>query len=144
MPVWDRAEKAAAASRLSVSQLASAALRRYLPILEQNSQSYETITVEMRNDDGRRWSEGFRGRWLIPPDDDNRGAEDAGACYGIALTAKGQIAVYCYHVNDRWPPRLDVYDNLDDAQSEDHGLPEELIAAAGGELGEQRVIWRDI
>jgi hypothetical protein len=37
-----------------------------------------------------------------------------------------------------------VYDNLDDAQSEDHGLPEELIAAAGGELGEQRVIWRDI
>lgn len=102
------------------------------------------VTVDMRDDNGREWSEAFAGRWLVEPGDDNRGTEDAGACYGIALTAKGRIAVYAYHVNDRWAPALQVYDTLDEAEADITGLPKELVAAASSEMGQQRIVWRDI
>lgn len=104
------------------------------------------IVVNMWDAAGRVWIEGFRGRWLIEPADDNRGTIDAGACYGIALTVKGKIAVYAYHVNDKWPPVLEVFDSLDEAAAEVQGMPDELIASAAAEMGQRRIvwIWRDI
>jgi hypothetical protein len=86
---------------------------------------------------------GFTGRWLVEPDPDStRGGNDAGAYWGVALTQRGRIAVYVAHVNERWPASLNDYDSLDAAANAD--VPEEIIALAASELGETRVIWRDI
>jgi len=120
------------------------AARSYLDAIYQNTGKVGEITVNMRDDDGREWTEAFRGRWLVEPGDDNRGTDDAGACYGIALTAKGKIAVYAYHVNDKWPPALEVFGSLDEAGAAVHGLPDKLIASAAAEMGQQRIVWRDI
>ncbi|MGE5155893.1 MAG: hypothetical protein ACM3JP_00155, partial [Betaproteobacteria bacterium] len=59
---------------------------------------------------------GFRGRWLVEPDvHQSRSVQDKvdkAAYWGVALTARGRIAVYVAHANDRWPARLDDYDSL--------------------------------
>jgi len=138
--IWERAEKAADRARQPISQLVTGLLRNHL---EQLETADDEITVDMRDKDGREWTEAFRGQWLIKPNDDNRFGSDAGACYGIAQTAKGKIAVYQYHVNDGWPPGLHVYDDLDEAQ-EELGLDDESIAAAASAMGQRRVIRRDI
>jgi hypothetical protein len=86
---------------------------------------------------------GFTGRWLVEPDlDETRAGNDAGAYWGIALTRRGRIAVYTAHVNERWPASLSDYDSLNAAADDD--VPEEIIARAAAELGETRVLWRDI
>ena len=88
---------------------------------------------------------GFTGRWLVDPDsDETRTAEpgyDAGAYWGIALTRRGRIAVYTAHCNDGWPAHLEDYDSLDQAANH---VPADIIAMAARELGEERVLWRDI
>jgi len=92
-----------------------------------------------------RLTVGFTGRWLVDPDaDDTRTAEpgyDAGAYWGIALTKRGRIAVFTAHCNDRRPASLHDYDNLDQAAAH---VPADIIAMAAAELGETRVLWRDI
>jgi hypothetical protein len=97
------------------------------------------ITVEVGDRNDNRWDEVFTGRWLIEPSDENRFGQDAGAAYGIALTKRGKIAVYCFHVNERFPPSLDVVDSLDDLD-----LAEEALAMAAAAMGEKRVVRRDI
>jgi hypothetical protein len=99
----------------------------------------EDIEVEIGDRNDNRWTEVFAGRWLIYPEDGNRFGADAGAAYGIAQTKRGKIAVYCYHVNERWAPSLEVFDSLDEVD-----LSEEALAIAAAELGEKRVIRRDI
>jgi hypothetical protein len=88
---------------------------------------------------------GFTGRWLVEPDSDgtrtNEPDNDAGAYWGIALTQRGRIAVYTAHCNDGWPAHLEDYDSLD--QAADH-VPADIIGLAARELGEERVLWRDI
>ncbi len=104
----------------------------------QAPQQLETLTVETGED--RYRTEQFRGYWVVKPSDDMRsGAEgaDAGTCFGVAHTAKGKVAVYRYHVNDRWPASLDVYDDIDDA-----GLPNDIVDEYRDNLGD--VIVRDI
>ena len=101
------------------------------------------ITIEMRDENGREWSEAFRGRWLIEPDDANRFGSDTGACYGIAQTAMGKIAVYVHHVNNGWPPALRVYNDLDESQDDLH-LDDRALAMAASAMGQHRVIHRDI
>ena len=86
---------------------------------------------------------GFTGRWLVYPDpEETRGGNDAGAFWGVALTARGRIAVYAAHVNEAWPAVLEDYDSLDLAADDD--VPDHIIALAAAELGEQRVLRRDI
>jgi hypothetical protein len=88
---------------------------------------------------------GFTGRWLLDPgaDDTRTGEEgwDAGACWGIALTQRGRIAVYTAHCNDGFPATLKDYDNLDQAAAH---VPADIIAMAAAGLGETRILWRDI
>jgi hypothetical protein len=88
---------------------------------------------------------GFTGHWLVEPSrDETRTAEDgydAGAYWGIALTKRGRIAVYTAQCNERWPARLDDYDGL--GQAAEH-VPADIVAQAAAELGETRVVWRDI
>ena len=66
---------------------------------------------------------------------------DEAAYWGVALTARGRIAVYVAHRNDHWPPRLEDYDSLRAAGS---NLPNDIRALAARALGEHHVIWRDI
>ena len=60
---------------------------------------------------------------------------DAGAYYGVAVTAKGRIAVYIAHVNDRWPPMLKVFPDIDRA-----GLPDDIAILALANLGDDATI----
>jgi len=102
----------------------------------------EKITVEVGDPP---LTKGFVGRWLVGPDPDatRTGLEghDAGAYWGIALTRRGRVAVYVAHCNGRWPAQLTDFDDLDQAGRE---VPADIIARAAAELGEQRVLWRDI
>jgi len=88
---------------------------------------------------------GFTGRWLVDPDpDETRTGEagyDAGAYWGVALTKRGRIAVFTAHCNDGWPANLRDYDSLDQAAAD---VPADIVARAAAELGETRVLWRDI
>jgi hypothetical protein len=146
-PLWGRAEKHAEATGGSLAGVVAAALRSYLPEQQRRSQNVETITVDVGHGSlADLVPTSFEGRWLIPPDDDNRSTEpdaDAGACYGVAVTKRGKIALYCYHVNARWQPTLEVYDDLDQAVAEGD-LPELMAAEAAKELGQYRPVVLDI
>jgi hypothetical protein len=88
---------------------------------------------------------GFRGRWLVEPDpDQTRSVQDKvdkWAYWGVALTARGRIAVYMAHASDRRPARLEDYDSLLAAGS---SLPNDIREMAAWALGQDHVIWRDI
>ena len=45
------------------------------------------------------------------------------------------IAVYCAHVNDRWPPMLTVFPDIDRA-----GLPDDIAILALANLGDDATI----
>jgi hypothetical protein len=106
------------------------------------TEDLEKITVEVGDPS---LTVGFVGRWLVEPDRDATRTElaghDAGAFWGVAVTRRRRIAVYVAHSNERWPARLTDYDHLDQAAAD---VPADIIARAAGELGEQRVLWRDI
>ncbi|MGH3151384.1 MAG: hypothetical protein ACRDOB_11725 [Streptosporangiaceae bacterium] len=87
---------------------------------------------------------GFTGRWLLEPDSGKTRTSDEGwdngVFWGVALTQRGRIAVFAEHCNSG-AGRLDDYDNLDQAAAH---VPADVIARAAAELGETRVLWRDI
>lgn len=140
VPTWESAEQAAKQAGQPLSRVIVRLLREHV---EQLPAADDEVIVDMRDKEGRDWEEAFRGRWLIEPEDDNRFGRDVGDCYGIALTAKGKIAVYVYHVNDRWPPVLHVYASLDEAQA-GLDLDPVAIAMAAAAMGQRRTIRRDI
>jgi hypothetical protein len=87
---------------------------------------------------------GFTGRWLVEPDADKSYSDNAlhrDVYWGVALTRRGRFAVYRAHRDARGPARLTDYDTLDQAAE---NTPADIIARAAAELGETRVIWRDI
>jgi hypothetical protein len=143
MPVWVHAEQIAKSVGQSVSQLATEGLRSLLGQLPDGGGELEQITVE--TGDGYDLTEGFTGRWLVAPDsDETRTGEenwDAGTYWGIALTKKGQIAVYTAHCNQRFAGALQVYPSLEVAEAD---VPEDILAKAADALGIKRVLWRDI
>ena len=141
--VWQRAEAAAHTAHQSVSQYITGLIRRHVPAAPTDGE-FQRIIVDVGGGDADPiLPVGFMGRWLVEPEpDETRGGPDAGAYWGVALTKRGNIAVYVAHVNDGWPARLDDYSNLDAAA--EHGVPEEILAKAAKELGQERVIWRDI
>ena len=117
-------------------------MRRTTAQRAEAGQGTERITVDMCDDSERSWQEAFDGRWLVEPD--ARGTRtgepgyDAGQYWGVALTAKGRIAVYTAHCNDGWTPKLYVADSLDDAE-----LPADIARTAALELGEDVVVTHD-
>jgi hypothetical protein len=114
--------------------------RNWLERLQQVD--LKEIVVEVGNPE---IATGFTGRWLVEPDtDDSRTSEegwDAGLCWGLALTKRGRIAVYTAHCDGDWPAELHDYDNLSDAADD---VPADILARATTQLGERRVVWRDI
>ena len=111
----------------------------------------EVATIDKEKQKGphyRRHVESFWGRWVIEPDPETtRSAlpERAqhwrdGVHYGVAQTCRGRIAVYMAKSdNPRWPPTLEDYDTLADAQ-----IPEDIRSQAAAVLGIREVIHRDI
>jgi hypothetical protein len=131
---------------IPISPTCQRALEREVAMKTALTQGTERIVLEMRDRYGERhWSVAFIGRWLVAPDDDSRTAEDgydAGSCYGVALTTKGNFVVYVYHVNDRWPPEYKVYASL--AEALDDHQPQDIISIAAQEVGEDLAVELDI
>lgn len=95
------------------------------------------IILDLEADGGHRYQTAFEGRWLVDPDGDFRALEpeyDAGACYGVALTANGNIVMYVRHVNEMWAPGYEVFPTLEDAAASDE-WPTSIISMAAGEVG---------
>lgn len=150
VPVWERAEEAATRSRQSVSQLVTAALRAYLPLMFTPEDQLEDIRVRVgpgvRHFDASvadyAQLESFTGRWLVPPGEQacsSATRHTTQYCYAVALTRRGQIAVYRYHQRAEQPAALEAYPSLEDAD-----LPGDIMALAADALGQQRIRWRDI
>ena len=102
---------------------------------------FTTLTVDTGVDRSR--TEKFKGYWVVEPSDDKRSGEpeaDNGACFGVARTAKGRVAVYTYHVNDMFPAALGVYDDINDAVAD--GVPQDIADEFLTEEGQ--VVYRDI
>ncbi len=98
----------------------------------------QRLLIDRVSPGGVPYQEAFEGAWLVYPSDDSRADEegfDAGACYGVALTRKGRILLYMYHVNDLWPPQRYVFQSLQEAE-ESQLLPANILLEAGAALGE--------
>ena len=152
-PVWESAEQVAAATGQSVSQLVAAALRYYLPTVHTPQEAIVDIRVQV----GERVSplhgvrsspadyartEAFTGRWLVAPGDEARSRftrQTTGYCYGVALTRRGQIAVYRYHPEALRPATLEAFASLAETD-----LPADIEKKASAALGGERITWRDI
>lgn len=143
------------AAKISVSPVCQKALETELERHEARRRlvnEMEELEVELWGPNEQRYRATFTGRWLVEPDPDETrtseefapsgGQYDAGAYWGVAVTAKRNIAVYTAHSNEAWAPSLDTFDTLQDAQ--DDGVPADIIAAAARDLGEDVVVKLDI
>ncbi len=136
LEVWEQAEALAGGS---VSALITEALRRYVEEeRRKESTGIETITVDLWGPEGIPYPVEFVGRWLVHPDErETRTGEpgyDAGAYFGVALTQKGNIAVYTRHVNDGFAPTLEVFHSFEEAEKE--GVPGDILGTAGALIGD--------
>ena len=84
-----------------------------------NQQPWENIAVDVATSGDRLMREAFWGRWLMPPDDENRWGYDAGTCDGVAETKNGRLALYMYHCNGQWLPEVLVYEDMEAAAADD-------------------------
>ena len=143
--LWEKAEKLAGGS---LSGLITEAVRRYTEEEDRKEQmkmktiqTIEPIEVDLGGSRAR-----FVGEWLLDPDpDETRTGEpghDAGAYYGVALTERGNIAVYTRHVNDGFAPTIVAYDSFETA--EENGVPSDILATAADAMGADYVRELDI
>jgi hypothetical protein len=142
--VWEKAERLAGGS---LSALIAEALRRYVEQEEQKERmGMESIEIEFWGPGDIPYQAEFVGRWLLWPDEwETRTGEpgyDAGAYYGVALTQRGNIAVYVRHVNDGFAPILQTYKSFEEAESE--GMPGDILAIAAAEIHDGYVQKLDI
>lgn len=121
-----------AAQSISPSRLLQDAAITEMDRRELATTGMEELSVEMWTLSEQPYTATFKGRWLIAPDDDVRSAgpgADAGAYWGVAMTAKGNVAVWIGHVNRGFAPELTTYATLDDALGD---LPENVAELAEG------------
>ena len=137
--LWEEAEKRAGGS---LSGLLADALRRYIEDEKRKEEGMEEIEVLIGPSvyTGRRIR--FEGRWLVDPNPDNpeafegdiaEGARNTrGVYYGVALTRRGNIAVYESSTRQNHDDRLDHYGSFEEA--EEAGVPSDILARAAEEL----------
>ena len=114
-------------------------------------EGFEQIEVACEGRGGEH-IERFIGRWLVAPDEkETRAAEsdfdtvpwDYGYYWGVALTSRGQFAVYAAHCNSGHG-HLEVFPHSEDLLAADN-IPPSIVGAAMEELtGDLQVIDRDI
>lgn len=138
---------------INVSETCRVALAQAIDREEAESKlagEMEDIVVEVGGPDDILIEQEFKGRWLVKPEPDPTFGSrtrlegfDAGAYWGVALTARRQIAVWVGHCNGLWLPGLVVHPGI--AQAEKKGLPGDIAALARSELtGETPRIRLDI
>ena len=143
--IWEKAEELAGGS---VSALITEALRRYVEEEERKEQvGMEDIYVELwRGPNNEPYTARLVGQWLLEADaDDTRTMEpgfDAGAYYGVALTQRGNLAVYIQHNNEGVAPILRTYGSFEDAEK--GGVPGDILAKAAAGPGADYVQTLDI
>ena len=90
------------------------------------------IEVQVGGRDDAAHTVRFHGKWLVQPDEDEtkstEASSDAGNYYGVAVTKRGQIAVYCTQVGDYSKAILKTYHTLDAAEGD--GWPKDILAEA--------------
>ena len=141
--LWEEAEIRAGGS---LSGLLVDALRRYIEEEERKEHGMGTIELDLiRGESVRRVR--FEGRWLVRPDqDETRSADpsgEAGFYYGVALTRRGNVAVYIDSVKPSVDAQLETYASLDAAAAEGT-LPEDIYEMADAEMGSDYVQDLDI
>lgn len=134
---------------MNVSAVCQKALREEVDRMELRvalTREMEQIEVDLWASEERPYTATFTGRWLVFPDRDETRTTmegyDAGAYYGVALTEKGNFAVYVAHCNDGFEPTVLTYASLGEARKD--GIPGDVLAAAAMELGEDFVVELDI
>ncbi len=144
----DLGKRVKKAKNLAVSPVCQRALERALDDLEAIAKAPDAgpmARIEVEEVSERRHhpsiTKGFVGRWLV--NDFNSASEDEGK-YSVALTKKGQLAVY-REEGDR-EKHLHVYLGLGDlAQSVfDADGPQDLVEIVAAGLGVNRVVELDI
>src|SRR5215469_13171723 len=134
------------AYRISVSEVSQAALRQAVSEARDKEKLMDSMTeISVETGDQPVLTEVFTGRWLIDPESERAQTSlkgfDRNACWGVALTKRGQIAVYAGHRFPSHPARLTVFPSLEEAARE---LPASVAKDAAAALGQRRVIHRDI
>ncbi len=142
--LWERAEELAGGN---VSALLAEALRRFVEEEELKEKTgMETIEVSLWGAEDKPRPVQFVGRWLLHPDpDETRTGEpgyDAGTYYGVALTRRGNIAVYTQHVNERFAPTITPYASFEEAAAQ--GVPADILSMAAAEINDGYVQRLDI
>lgn len=132
------------ARSLPVSTICQRALREEITkmdVQEAGEFLMEDIIVRVGKDRGRQ--QRFSGHWLVDPDNDLRSAlgYESDLRWGVAATARGRVAVYCYHLTDQTSATLEVYGSVESAIKKG-GVPESIGNIAASKLGE--VITLDI
>ena len=144
--VWEEAEKLASRPKLSgfsrsISAVVTDLLRAYVEEEKRKEKvvqtQTETIRVEVDGCTGLYRPVQFEGRWLVEPDrDETRTTEDGyddGAYYGVALTGRGNIAVYVAHCNDGFDAEVKAYDSFEEAEAD--GVPADILGTASAIAG---------
>ena len=142
--LWEEAERLAErreAGARSVSSLLTELLGRYVEEEKRKErimqEDMETIEVLIGTSiyTGRRVQ--FEGRWLVKPSPNNPrsfegaikvGADRKGVYYGVALTRRGNIAVYTGSTQLNHDDKLDHYGSFEEA--EQAGVPSEILSKA--------------
>jgi len=143
--VWEEAEqlisRRRSVFRRSLSAVVTDLLRGYVEEEKRKEEamqsSIEAIRVELGGCSLPVRQVEFEGRWLVEPDaNETRTTEegyDAGAYYGVALTKRGNLAVYCAHVNNGFDAALSPYNSFEEAEAD--GMPADILGAASADAG---------
>ena len=135
--VWQRAEKLAGDS---VSALITEALRRYVEQEDQKERTdMERIEIELWGPEERPCRAASLVSGCCGPTRTRRGPASLvttwAHTYGVALTQRGNIAVYIRHVNDGFAPRLRTYRTFEEAEK-GFGMPGDILAMAASEISD--------
>jgi hypothetical protein len=125
--------------QISVSTICQEALREEVERMSQTEFNDAVTTLTVNTGPGRSHTEKFKGYWVIEPGEQSPSGN--GACFGVARTAKGKVAVYTFYVNDDQDASLGVNDNIFQATLVG-GLPRDI--ADKFEAREANVVLLDI
>jgi post-segregation antitoxin (ccd killing protein) len=131
---------------ISISAVSQAALRQAVAAARDKEELMDGMTeIRVQTGPEPALTEIFTGRWLVDPESERSRVSEKGydrhSVWGVAVTKRGNIAVYAGHRSRSVPACLTVHESLEDAAKE---LPASITRLAAAALGHQRVLRRDI
>jgi hypothetical protein len=132
-------------AELEISRICQAALLREVERYEAQTAArrkfkYTRIEVEVGNPKaGPLLTKAFEGHWLV------KDFNDMGNSYSVALTKKGQLAIFHSHDSGQGYRGLDVYKSVEALEKSFEGLmPEALLSKIASGLGTGGTVELDI